>query len=126
LRLGRNHPREALTVGGVPLIEKTSVGDLGVVIGRRLSFKEHVEKLVTEANRKVNFILRRFHHLDKTTLSTLTKLFITSVRASLEYCSVVVNKGILTLVNKGIQRNTECLAGILTLLVKQKIEKVQR
>ncbi len=44
LRLGRQSPEHNLTVGGEPRKESDKARDLGVLVDRKLSFKDHVNK----------------------------------------------------------------------------------
>jgi hypothetical protein len=97
LRIGRQGTDHNLTVGGEKLVESSSVRDLGVLVDKKLNFKDHIDKITVDANRKANFILRRFRHLGKTTLATL---FSSTVRPSLEYCSTVWSPVGKTLIKK--------------------------
>ncbi len=84
-------------MGGEKLVESNSVRDLGVLVDKKLNFKDHIDKITVDANRKANFILRRFGHLYKRTLATL---FSSTVRPSLEYCSTVWSPVGKTLIKK--------------------------
>ena len=70
------------------LIEKPDiVKDLGVKFDPALSFSEHIETIVREAYRNLGFICRIGKELKN--ISTLQKLYVTYVRAKLEYCSTI-------------------------------------
>jgi hypothetical protein len=62
--------------------------DLGVLIDQKLEFKQHVQAVVTKANRIVGMLKSAFKHLDKTSLLLLYKSL---VRPILEYASPVWN-----------------------------------
>ena len=56
--------------------------DLGVIIDRKLTFKNHVEKAAAKANRTLGIIRRTFEHLSD---RTFVQLYKTMVRPILEY-----------------------------------------
>jgi hypothetical protein len=86
LSFGTRTLASEVEVGGERVPEAVNVRDLGVVMDRQLNFRDHIRKTTTEAHRRANFLLRRFRHLDKT---SLTYLFNTTVRTVIEYCSTV-------------------------------------
>lgn len=64
-----------------------SVRDLGVLLDSKLSFSNHIEKMVSEATRMLGFILRNcksFNNID-----ALKTLYFSLVRSKLEYGSLI-------------------------------------
>jgi len=60
--------------------------DLGILFDNQLKFHSHTTNISNKANRLLGLIRRSFDHLDS---SMLTKLFVTLVRPTLEYCNSI-------------------------------------
>ena len=66
----------------------TEMKDLGVIIDNALSFDEHIQKIVSKANKLAGLIRRSFVFLDEVIFKRLFKAI---VRPHLEYCHAVWN-----------------------------------
>ena len=73
-------------VGDVALPTVDSVTDLGVNYDNRLTFRSHIDKIVSKAALRAKLILKCFQSRDP---ALLTKAFCTFVRPVLEYCCVI-------------------------------------
>ena len=78
-----------LKKGNTPLTLEhvTEMKDLGVIIDNALSFDEHIQKIVSKAN-KLAGLIRSFVFLDE---EIFKRLFKAIVRPHLEYCHAVWN-----------------------------------
>lgn len=76
-------------IDGKKLQEVSTVRDLGIHIDSKLRFSEHIDKIISEANRSLGFILRSTKGFRKP--STVIKLYDCLVRSKLEYGSTVWN-----------------------------------
>ncbi|ELT96884.1 hypothetical protein CAPTEDRAFT_78301, partial [Capitella teleta] len=47
--------------------------DLGITIGNKLHFSDHINNITNKASRTLNAIKRKFRHLDNNTFLTLYK-----------------------------------------------------
>ena len=68
--------------------------DLAVTFDRRLNFKSHINRIVSESSRISGFIVLLSRSIRS--ISALRLLFIIMVRAKLEYCDVVWDTSIGT------------------------------
>ena len=59
--------------------------DLGILFDNQFKFHLHTTEVAAKANHLLGLIRRSFDHLD---LDMLTKLFVTLVRPTLEYCNL--------------------------------------
>ena len=75
-----------LTLGDNQIIQQNCVKDLGVFVDQLLKFEEHINHVVTRANRVANLIHKCFVSKDPT---TLVKAFTTYVRPIIEYASCI-------------------------------------
>ena len=64
-----------------------SVCDLGILLDSKLSFSNHIEKMVSEATRMLGFILRNCKSFNNT--DALKTLYFSLVRSKLEYASLI-------------------------------------
>ena len=65
-----------------------SVTDLGVNYDNRLTFRFHIDKIVSKAALRAKLILKCFQSRDS---ALLTKAFCTFIRPVLEYCCVILD-----------------------------------
>lgn len=72
----------------VQLQEVPAIKDLGVLVDRNLSFKDHILDKVNKAYSLLGIIKRNFTHIDKDTFLMLYK---SMVRSQLEYANSVWN-----------------------------------
>ena len=90
LQLGHNNAGQIYTMKESPtngedrkqLTHSEAEKDLGIIIDRKLVFKNHVEKTTAKANRTLGIIRRTFNHLSD---RTFIQLYKTMVRPILEY-----------------------------------------
>lgn len=76
-------------INGIQITKVDSIKDLGVTIDEKLSFSEHVDKIVGKAYKSLGFILRVCRPFSD--ISCLKVLYYSYVRSILEYCSLVWN-----------------------------------
>ena len=79
----------------------TSTNDLGIVMDSKLSFKDHIEKIINNGKRILGFVKRRAKEFDDPYVTKA--LYIALVRPSLEYASVVWNGSIGETVSRKIE-----------------------
>ena len=73
-------------IDGTLLPDDNSVTDLGVLIDDKLSYKGHINVIVSKAMQRIGLLFRGFLCRD---LTFLKKAFVTYIRPLVEYCSVV-------------------------------------
>ena len=73
-------------LGAVPIEKVEEEKDLGVIIDRKLNFRQHIAKKVSIANRNLGIICRTFTYLNPEMFLSLYKSI---VRPHLEYASVI-------------------------------------
>lgn len=74
------------------------IRDLGVILDSKLAFTDHYNTMIHKARNTLNFIKRfSYNFQDPYTLKTL---YITYVRSSLEYCSLVWSPHLVTYIDK--------------------------
>jgi len=73
-------------IDGALLPDDNSVTDLGVLIDDKLSFKGHINVIVSKAMQRIGLLFRGFLCRD---ITFLKKAFVTYIRPLVEYCSVV-------------------------------------
>jgi len=83
-------------VSGVQLPTVENIGDLGVLVDSRLSFRDHINSIVSRGHSRSAQIWRCFMCKD---VDNLIKAFTTYVRPMLEYCSPVWSPASSNLVN---------------------------
>lgn len=74
-------------IGGNRIEIVTCMKDLGVYMDRKLSYRYHVDHIVTKANKLLGFISRTTRSFSN--LRSIYMLFVALVRPVLEYCSVI-------------------------------------
>ncbi|XGW28640.1 hypothetical protein V3C99_008428 [Haemonchus contortus] len=74
LHLGRNNPHLSYSMRGEPLIETDTVRDLGFIIDRNLSFKEHCHCIVNNAEVRLFHLFKSFCSIDPFPLIEAYKL----------------------------------------------------
>ena len=114
LHLGKNNPSYDYTMTKDKLVLDNSDAerDLGVVIDSALSFSNHINEIVSKANRILGLIKRNFKYLDENSFLNLYK---TLVRPLLEYASPVGNPHQMKYVKliEGVQRRgTKLLSSV--------------
>ena len=89
----------------VSLQETDTIKYLGVHIDNKLTWKSHVDSIVSKANSVKGFLLRNFKHCSP---SIKSKCYQTLIRPVLEYASVVWSLYLVTLINKieSVQRRS--------------------
>ena len=75
------------TIDGVTLPRVSHKKDLGITFDRQLNFKSHIDRIVSEANRMLGFIIRLGRNIESP--QALKTLFFTFVRSKLEYCDIL-------------------------------------
>ena len=75
-------------LGAVPIEKVEEAKDLGVIIDRKLTFRQHIAKKVSIANRNLGIIYRIFTYLNQ---EMFLSLFKSIVRPRLEYASVLLS-----------------------------------
>ena len=88
LHLGRSNPNFRYNLSDVQLGHQQYVKDLGVTVSSNLTYHKHIEIIVSAAIKKIHIISKCFHSRD---ISTLRQIFVSFIRPSLEYCSVIWN-----------------------------------
>ena len=107
-------------VSGVKLPTAHNVRDLGVLIDSRLTFRDHINSIVSRGHLRSMQIWRCFSCKD---VNILCKAFTTYVRPILEYCSPVWSPVTVTLINQleSVQRRfTKRLPGFQLLLYDER------
>jgi hypothetical protein len=91
-------------IDGTLISQKDSYIDLGVTISENLSFDAHISDIVSKARQRVSILFRGF--LSRNT-STMRLAFITYIRPTLEYNSIIWNPSQKYLVDsiEHVQRN---------------------
>ena len=79
-------PSPSLSFCGNQIEEVQSHKHLGVTLSHDLSWKEHIESMITSAGKCLDVLNALKFRLDRTTLDRLYKAFI---RSKLEYASIV-------------------------------------
>ena len=62
------------------------VKDLGVITNRNITFREHIDSIVTSSRIKIGILLRTFQTRERDLMKKLSKTYI---RSRLEYCCSV-------------------------------------
>ena len=127
LHLGKNNPNYDYTMTKDKLVLDNSDAerDLGVVIDSALSFSNHINEIVSKANRILGLIKRNFKYLDENSFLNLYK---TLVRPILEYASPVWNPHQMKYIKliEGVQRRgTKLLSSIQALDYPKRLEKLK-
>ena len=79
----------------------TTTNDLGIIMDSKLSFKQHIDKIVNNGKRMLGFMKRRAKEFND---PYVTKALYTSlVRPNLEYASIVWNGSVGEISNKKIE-----------------------
>ena len=86
IHLGPIHGYRPYYLNGVVIDSVDSQKDLGILFDNQLRFHHHTTTIVAKANRLLGLIKRSFDHLNS---DMLTKLFVTIVRPTLEYCNSI-------------------------------------
>jgi hypothetical protein len=86
LHIGCNNPQKLYYFDGNSISENNVVRDLGVLIDNKLTFDQHISRIIANAYSKVGLIFRGFASRN---LNIMKKAFITYVRPALEYASNV-------------------------------------
>lgn len=107
-------------MNNVPIPSKSTYRDLGVIVDIDLTFRPHIIKLISSANRFAGCLKRAFISKDPV---FHTKMYITFVRSKLEFCTSVWSPENLDLILKleSVQRRfTVGLAGYDNLEYRQR------
>ena len=107
------------------IVPVDNVVDLRVTIDNKLKFSDHINRIVCQAHKRANLIIRCLMSRD---LSSLVRAFKVYVRPVVEYCSVVWNahymKDIVAL--ERVQRRfTKRLPGMKALTYHQRLVKLR-
>ena len=86
MHFGVNNPCFPYVLDNVKLDNVPDLKDLGVVISKSCSFKEHISLIVSKANRFLGIINRTFVTKNRRVFLTLYK---SHIRSILEYCSIL-------------------------------------
>lgn len=78
-------------IDGTPLTESTSVRDLGVIIDNTLSFRDHIDSIISKASQVSGLVLRLMKIFKDPSLTIL--VYNSIIRSILEYCSVAWSPG---------------------------------
>lgn len=71
----------------VPMQRVTEVRDLGVIVSREMSFRDHITKICKRAFRNLGFVLRQTRNF--TNIATVRVLYDALVRSHLEHSAVI-------------------------------------
>jgi ribonuclease P/MRP protein subunit RPP40 len=102
-------------ITGIVLPIDNSVCDLGVLTDDKLSYKGHINLIVSKAMQRLGLLFRGFLCRD---ISFLRRAFVTYIRPLVEYCSVVWSPclkkyiDILEKVQKKFSKRIPCLRGL--------------
>ncbi len=86
---GLPHHTYVYTMGGAPLQEVDHVRDLGILIDRAVTFKEHIAQMIRKSKRLLGFIIQNSVNFKNT--RTLEVLYYSLVRSNLESGALVWN-----------------------------------
>ena len=113
------------TKSGKEIKPKETIKDLGVLISRDLSFKEHIDDVVQSSKIMSGMLLRTFETREERLMVTMFK---SHIRSKLEYGSLVWNPSKKEDIDKleGIQRNfTSKIRGMEKLDYHQRLERLK-
>lgn len=83
----RNTPNNIITLGDQNVERCNRVRDLGILLDSKLTFIDHYNSIINKANSMLGFIKRFCYNFqDPYTIKTL---YISYVRSTLEYCSII-------------------------------------
>lgn len=74
-------------INNVNLLRVSEVRDLGVLLDKKLNFKEHIENICKKGFRLLGFVIRNSRNIRN--LKTITNLFNAIVRSVLEFNSII-------------------------------------
>lgn len=74
-------------IDNTPLMRVSTYKDLGVIFDSKLTFKEHINSIITKSFKILGFISRSLNRFRR--IETYKTLYFTYVRGVLEYCSPV-------------------------------------
>ncbi|GMR57032.1 hypothetical protein PMAYCL1PPCAC_27227, partial [Pristionchus mayeri] len=86
IHIGRKNPNNIYFVGNQQLESKECVRDLGIMIDRNLSMREHTKTICKVAEPKANLLFKALHSKDE---KTLLNAYCIYVRPTLEFSSSV-------------------------------------
>ena len=113
------------TPSGEDIQYKKKVKDLGVVTSDNLSFREHINSIVTACKIKQGIILRKFRTREE---KPMMKLFNTYIRSKIDYCCIVWSPWCQTDIDKveRIQKSyTSKIEGLEEMNYNQRLEKLK-
>lgn len=85
----KNPHRVAYKINGIVIKEVMSIRDLGVIVDRKMDFREHYEHIIKKAGKLGGFVIRQTKAFKQPEIPIM--LFNCYVRSLLEYCSPVWN-----------------------------------
>lgn len=88
IHIGAANARTIYRVEGSVIVSQDCIRDLGILIDEDLSFKQHIDSIVSKATLRKNQLLKSFSHCSP---KTYTKLFTCYVRPILENGSEIFN-----------------------------------
>uniref|UniRef100_A0A914YHH1 Reverse transcriptase domain-containing protein n=1 Tax=Panagrolaimus superbus TaxID=310955 RepID=A0A914YHH1_9BILA len=97
IQFGKPNEAAIYFIDNNQIIKAENVRDLGVFISKNLSFSQHVDRIVSNATKKLFSITKKVITNDR---DILIKIFNTYVRPNLEYCSPLFNIPKLKLIKK--------------------------
>jgi len=86
MHFGPSHSFGSYYLNGTTIDSVESQKDQGILFDNQIKFHQHTSNIAAKANRLLGLIKRSFDHLDS---NMLTKLFVSIVRPTLEYCNSV-------------------------------------
>ena len=116
MHIGKQNPLHSYTIGtnnekvNVEIVEEEK--DLGIVFDKDLSFKNHMNMVITKSNKMLGIIKRGFQSLDS---SNFIPLYKSLVRSHLEYGNTVwrpYKREDIIRLEKVQRRATKCVTGI--------------
>ena len=76
-------------INNIPLIRVDTIKDLGVLYDNKFSFTQHIDQIVSRANKVSGFIKRQCR--DFINVEAIRNLYVSLVRSILEHCSNIWN-----------------------------------
>jgi len=111
-------------VDGNRLPNQSKMKDLGITVDDKLTFKDHINKVVTDANRRVCLLFRGFVCKQPT---FLRRAYITYIRPLLEYNTIIWNPSLKKYIDliENVQRKfTKRIPGLENLAYEERLGRL--
>ena len=86
--LGKNNPQFTYRVKGVPIRSENTVIDLGVIVSKDLTYREHINKIVADCCQRL-LITKKFFNYNNAEI--IKQIYTLCVRPILEYGAILWN-----------------------------------